>query len=61
LLIEGIRGLRLSVTGVNAKFKYGGNKTIEHRAEIAAGLQARNRQMDAAARRHLLSRRPPTS
>jgi transcriptional regulator len=61
LLIEGIRGLRLSITFVNATFKYGGNKTIEHRAEIAAGLQARNGQMDTAARRHLLSRRPPTS
>jgi transcriptional regulator len=56
-LIEGIRGLRLTITGVNAKFKYGGNKTVQHRVEIAAALQARNGPMDAAASRRLLSRR----
>jgi transcriptional regulator len=60
-LIEAIRGLRLIITGVNAKFKYGGNKTVQHRTEIAAALQARNGPMDAAARRRLLSRRPPTT
>jgi transcriptional regulator len=58
--IEGIRGLRLTITGVNAKFKYGGNKTVEHRAEIAAALQNRNGPMDATARRRLLSKVPRT-
>lgn len=57
-LIEGIRGLRLTITGVTAKFKYGGNKSAEHRAEVAAALRARNGPMDAAARRRLLSSNP---
>jgi len=61
LMIEGVRGLRLIITGVTAKFKYGGNKTVRHRGEIAAALQARNGPMDAAARRRLLSMRPPTT
>ena len=55
-LMPAIRGLRLTIIGVNAKFKYGGNKTVEHRADIAAALQIRNAPMDAAARRRLMSR-----
>ena len=55
-LMPGIRGMRLTITGVNAKFKFGGNKTQEHRAEIAAALQNRNGPMDAAAARRLLRR-----
>jgi len=55
-LMPGIRGMRLTITGVNAKFKFGGNKTQEHRAEIATALQRRDGPMDAAARRRLLSR-----
>lgn len=58
-LMPGIRGLRLTITGVNAKFKYGGNKTHEHRAEIATALEARNGPMDGAARLRLLSRETP--
>ena len=57
--MPGIRGMRLTITGVNAKFKFGGNKTQEHRAEIAAALQIRNGPMDAAAGRRLLSRKAP--
>jgi transcriptional regulator len=57
-LMPGIRGLRLTITGVRAKFKYGGNKTLEHRTEIAAALQVRNGPGDAAARRRLLGRLP---
>lgn len=56
--MPGIRGLRLNITGVHAKFKFGGNKTREHRAEIADALQTRNGPRDAAARRWLLSRLP---
>jgi transcriptional regulator len=56
--MEAIRGLRLTITGVNAKFKYGGNKTVEHRAKIAAALQDRNGPMDSTARARLLSRVP---
>jgi transcriptional regulator len=57
-LMPGIRGLCVTITGVNAKFKYGGNKTAEHRAEIATALQTRNGPMDAAARRRVMSRVP---
>ena len=57
-LMPGIRGLRLTITGVNAKFKFGGNKTAEHRAEIAAALQVRNGPMDMAARLRVMSRLP---
>jgi len=60
-LMEGIRGLRLTITSVDAKFKYGGNKTVEHRAEIAAALQTRNGPMDAAATARLLNRLHGTS
>ena len=55
-LMLGIRGMRLTITGINAKFKFGGNKTQEHRAEIAAALQSRNGPMDLPAARRLLSR-----
>jgi transcriptional regulator len=57
-LMPSIRGLRLTITGVNAKFKFGGNKTEEHRAEIAVALQTRDGPMDSAARRRLLGRHP---
>jgi transcriptional regulator len=59
-LMPRIRGLRLTITGVNAKFKFGGNKTQVHRAEIATALRTRNGPRDAAARRRLLNRLPRT-
>jgi transcriptional regulator len=55
-LMPGIRGLRLTITGVRAKFKFGGNKTQEHRADIAAALEDRDGPMDASARRRLMTR-----
>jgi transcriptional regulator len=54
--LPGIRGLRLRVEGIRAKMKYGGNKTAEHRREIAGHLADRDGPMDAAARDHLLRR-----
>lgn len=54
--LPGIRGLRLTVTAVRAKMKYGGNKTPEHRAGIAAHLDERDGPMDGAARALLLRR-----
>ena len=54
--LPGIRGLRLHVEGVRAKMKYGGNKTPDHRAEIADHLADRDGPGDAAARDHLLRR-----
>src|SRR4051812_595716 len=53
-----IRGLRLSVREVRAKFKYGGNADDEHRAKVADRLVARNQPGDAAALRHLQRRTP---
>lgn len=51
-----IRGLRLDVRHVRGKFKYGGNKELDHRAVIARRLEDRDGPMDAAARDHLLRR-----
>ncbi|MEV5987661.1 FMN-binding negative transcriptional regulator [Streptomyces sp. NPDC052051] len=55
-MLPGIRGLRLEVTGVRAKFKYAGNKSQEIQERIAAGLAARGGPLDARAREHLLRR-----
>ena len=52
--LAGIRGLRLSVREVLAKFKYGGNVDAEHRAAVADRLAARGGPGDAAAREHVL-------
>lgn len=57
--LPGIRGLRLSVTGVSAKFKYGGNLDDAHRSHIASELASRGGPGDAASRAHLLRRTPP--
>lgn len=47
--LSGLRGLRLEVTGVRAKFKYGVNKPEAVGDRIAAGLAARGGPLDAAA------------
>jgi transcriptional regulator len=54
--LPGIRGLVLTVTGVRAKFKYGGNKEAAHRQLLAERLAERAGPADAAARAHLLRR-----
>jgi transcriptional regulator len=56
--LPGIRGLRLSVDAVAAKFKYGGNLDDAHRAQIASRLDDRGRRGDVASRDHLLRRTP---
>lgn len=56
-LLSGIRGLRLDVVAVRAKFKYAGHRPAEVRDRIAAGLAGRSGPRDAAAREHLLGRR----
>jgi len=58
--LAGIRGLRLAVRDVRAKFKYGGNVDDEHRAAVAAHLAHRNGPGDAAALSHLHRRTPLT-
>ena len=54
--LPGIRGLRLAIREVTAKFKYGGNVDVEHRLAIAERMSARSGPGDAAAREHLLRR-----
>jgi transcriptional regulator len=56
--LAGIRGLRLAVRDVRAKFKYGGNVDDAHRAEVAQRLTDRDGPGDAAALRHLRRRTP---
>lgn len=51
-----IRGLRLTVTEVRAKFKYGGNVDGAHRAAIAERLATRDGPGDAAALAHVRRR-----
>jgi transcriptional regulator len=54
--LPGIRGLRLAIREVTAKFKYGGNVDVEHREAIALRLAERGVPGDAAARRQLVRR-----
>ena len=58
--LPGIRGLVLTVTGVRAKFKYGGNKEPDHRELLAQRLAERDGSADARAREHLLRRHRAT-
>lgn len=55
-LLTGIRGLRGEIVEVRAKFKFGGNKTREHRTRIADQLLSRGAAHDAEAREHLVRR-----
>jgi transcriptional regulator len=54
--LPGIRGLRLEVREVKAKFKYGGNVDLAHRSAVAQRLAERGKPGDEAARRQLLRR-----
>lgn len=54
--LAAIRGLVCETEEVRAKFKYGGNKTVEHRERIAARLAERDRPGDAAVRGQVLRR-----
>jgi transcriptional regulator len=56
--LAGIRGLRLAVREVRAKFKFGGNVDDEHRAAVAERLGQRAGPGDAAALGHLRRRTP---
>jgi len=58
-LLGSIRGIRLSVTDVRAKFKFGANRTVEHRLAVAAKLAERGRPLDAEARANLMRRTRP--
>jgi len=54
--LAGIRGIVAAVEEVRAKFKYGGNKRIEHRERIAAHLAERGRPGDDAVRDQVVRR-----
>jgi transcriptional regulator len=56
-LLSGIRGLRLEVTDVRAKFKYANHRSEEIQNRVADELSERDGPGDAAARAHLLRRR----
>jgi transcriptional regulator len=57
--LNGIRGLRLEVTDVRAKFKYGGNVDDAHRSAVVQHLQQRSGPGDSAAVGQLQRRTPP--
>ncbi|NKY16249.1 FMN-binding negative transcriptional regulator [Streptomyces somaliensis] len=48
-MLPGIRGLRLEVVEVRAKFKYDDHKPVEHRTAVAERLTARGGDLDAPA------------
>ena len=54
--LPNIRGLRLTVTDVRAKFKFGSNRTPQHRAAVAEKLGERGSSLDREARDHTLRR-----
>ena len=55
-LLSSIRGIRLRVTDVRAKLKFGGNRSLEHREVIATNLAQRGSPLDLEARSHVLGR-----
>ncbi|MGA5764656.1 FMN-binding negative transcriptional regulator [Nonomuraea bangladeshensis] len=55
-MLSAIRGLRLEVMGVRAKFKYDSHKPVELRERVAAALAERDLPGDAGARAHQLRR-----
>ncbi|WP_327129384.1 FMN-binding negative transcriptional regulator [Streptomyces sp. NBC_01727] len=50
-MLSGIRGLRLQVIDVRAKFKYDDHKPVEHRADVADRLAQRGQGLDVATAR----------
>jgi len=55
-LLPGLRGLRLEVTSVHAKFKYGGKRSPEVRDRVADHLTARGGPGDTRVRDHVVRR-----
>lgn len=50
-LLPGIRGVRLRVLAVEAKFKYDDAKPVAHRERVSGRLEQRGQRLDAAAAR----------
>lgn len=55
-LLPAIRGIRLEITDVRAKFKFGGNKTVDHRLRIAEWLAEQDTPLTREARSQLIRR-----
>ncbi|MDO8505998.1 MAG: FMN-binding negative transcriptional regulator [Candidatus Limnocylindria bacterium] len=55
-LLPNIRGIRLTITDVRAKLKFGTNRTVDHREVIARKLEERGAPLDLEARAHVLDR-----
>jgi transcriptional regulator len=55
-LLPNIRGIRLAVTDVRAKLKFGTNRSVEHRQVVAEKLGERGGPLDLEARSHVLDR-----
>lgn len=55
-MLPGIRGLRLAVLHVDAKFKYDDHNPVDHRQRVAERLQQRDRGLDAGTRQQQLRR-----
>ncbi|MGV9267820.1 FMN-binding negative transcriptional regulator [Kitasatospora sp. NPDC003701] len=55
-LLSGLRGLRLTVRTVRAKFKYDDKKTVAEQQALADRLAERGQGLDAAVRTQLLRR-----
>ena len=54
--LASIRGIRLTVTDVRAKFKFGANRPQQHRRVVAEKLGARGEPLDLEARDQVLRR-----
>lgn len=48
-MLPGVRGVRLAVQRVEAKFKYDDHKPVEHRERVIERLEQRDRGLDAGA------------
>ncbi|BBY48676.1 transcriptional regulator [Mycolicibacterium arabiense] len=48
-MLPGIRGVRLRIVRVEAKFKYDDANPVEHRERVATNLEQRNRGLDGGA------------
>jgi len=55
-MLPGLRGLRLEVTSVRAKFKYGGKRSQEVRDRVADLLTTRDGPRDTRVREHVVRR-----
>ncbi|MFE2053428.1 FMN-binding negative transcriptional regulator [Streptomyces sp. NPDC059459] len=55
-MLPGIRGLRLDVTDVRAKFKYDDHKSVEQRTKVAGRLTERGQALDVSTAHQQLRR-----